>query len=204
MWNTQKKSDSVYPFLGQMTYTPPKYALRVAHNARTLFEYACLHGIYPNDCSLKEEYAPMVETAVAYFDIGKQCARGTETEEYAAGQFFCSFIAVQKQKQLTSKEKGCLSYLKDAVMYQNEDWQNGDGFYHKEMIPVVARICKLCNAFDQLTGSRGGGEILSKEDAVRKMRTKRGAQFDPILFDLFERYLDEFMIERLEENANGK
>lgn len=54
-------------------------------------------------------------------------------------------------------------------------------------IPEEARILCIANAFDGLRVPRGGRHPLEPQSAVEQMMLGRGAQFDPVLLDIFER-----------------
>jgi hypothetical protein len=54
-----------------------------------------------------------------------------------------------------------------------------------EDIPLVGRICTICDVFDALTSARPYKEAWPVEDALAEIAAQRGRQFDPVLVDAF-------------------
>jgi HD-GYP domain-containing protein (c-di-GMP phosphodiesterase class II) len=64
-------------------------------------------------------------------------------------------------------------------------------------IPLEARIVALVDVYDALTSDRCYRPAYSEDEALEIMRADRGLRFDPALYDLFERALEEERIERV-------
>ncbi len=86
-----------------------------------------------------------------------------------------------------------LERVTEIIKYHHE-YYNGEGYpYGKkgEDIPLGARIIAIADAYDALVSFRPYREGLSPEDALDRIRQKRGTQFDPKILDIFESVVDE-------------
>jgi len=69
----------------------------------------------------------------------------------------------------------------------HERW-DGTGYPHGlsgEKIPLVGRICAVCDVFDALTSERPYKKAWTFEDALKEIKRLRGAYFDPKVVDAF-------------------
>ena len=92
-----------------------------------------------------------------------------------------------------------------VALSHHERW-DGTGYprrLHGEQIPLAGRICAVVDVFDAMTTTRPYRPAHSPEEALETMRRGRGAQFDPMLLDLFMGRLKEVLEvrERLVEEA---
>ena len=60
-------------------------------------------------------------------------------------------------------------------------------------IPVVARVCSVCDVFDALTSNRSYKTAWSVEAAVTEIETKAGSHFDPEIVRLFKSVLPKIV-----------
>lgn len=77
----------------------------------------------------------------------------------------------------------------------HEKW-DGSGYPHGlkgEEIPLVGRICALCDVFDALTTERPYKKAWSVADAVAEIERGSGTHFDPRLVELFKQMLPEIL-----------
>lgn len=87
-------------------------------------------------------------------------------------------------------------YLKigrQIALSHHEKW-DGSGYPNGlkgNDIPVVGRICGLCDVFDALTSKRPYKLAWSLEDTLKEMENGRGKHFDPQLLDCFMDNLGE-------------
>ena len=84
--------------------------------------------------------------------------------------------------------KGVLIYVK----YHHERW-DGKGYpegLKGEMIPLIARILVVANAYDAMTTDRPHQAKKVKAEAILELKKYRGTQFDPKLVDIFLKILD--------------
>ena len=75
------------------------------------------------------------------------------------------------------------------ALTHHERW-DGTGYpagLEAEQIPLVGRICAICDVFDALMSERPYKEAWSFDDALAAIRAERGRAFDPRLVDLFSR-----------------
>lgn len=74
-----------------------------------------------------------------------------------------------------------------AVRYHTERF-DGTGFPENlsaEQIPLFSRIIAVANAYDEMTSPRYEGEILTHEEAVERLRSSGGKQFDSSVVEEF-------------------
>ena len=84
--------------------------------------------------------------------------------------------------------KGVLIYVK----YHHERW-DGKGYpegLKGEMIPLIARILVVANAFDAMTSDRPYQAKMLIPEAISELKKCRGTQFDPKIVDIFIKILD--------------
>ena len=58
-----------------------------------------------------------------------------------------------------------------------------------EDIPLECRILSLVDAFDAMTNDRPYRKALSFEHSIDELKRCFGTQFDPVLVDIFVKYL---------------
>ena len=81
----------------------------------------------------------------------------------------------------------------EIALTHHEKW-NGKGYpqgLKGEKIPVLGRICALCDVFDALISDRPYKKAWPLESAVEEIRKESGASFDPGLIDNFLAILPE-------------
>jgi response regulator RpfG family c-di-GMP phosphodiesterase len=97
-------------------------------------------------------------------------------------------------------EKSFLSLGMEVAYYHHERW-DGKG-YPKGLkgaeIPLSARIVALADVYDALTTKRRYKEAFTHEDAVVRISSASGAQFDPDIVRVFQLKEREFMAVREE------
>ena len=88
------------------------------------------------------------------------------------------------------------AFMKTAAhiaLTHHEKW-NGAGYpqgLKENQIPLVGRICGLCDVFDALTSSRPYKEAWSFEEAVEEIKKEKAKHFDPALLESFLNILPE-------------
>ena len=92
-----------------------------------------------------------------------------------------------------------------VALSHHERW-DGTGYPRRlrgDQIPLAGRICAVVDVFDAMTTTRPYRPAFSPDVALETMRRGRGAQFDPMLLDLFMDRLGEVLEvrERLVEEA---
>ncbi|MEA4895077.1 MAG: HD domain-containing protein [Oscillospiraceae bacterium] len=80
-----------------------------------------------------------------------------------------------------------LQLAEDSAVYHHEFW-NGSGYPYGIScvnIPLIARITKICDAYDAMTSDRIYRKGHSREHARQELKQYAGIQFDPELVDNF-------------------
>jgi diguanylate cyclase (GGDEF)-like protein len=81
---------------------------------------------------------------------------------------------------------------------------NGTGYPDSlkgDEIPLGARVVAVCDAYDAMIGPRPYRLGLSKEDAISELRRCAGAQFDPVVVDVFCQVVDDLDLADDEDEA---
>ncbi|MCY7304327.1 MAG: diguanylate cyclase [Thermoleophilia bacterium] len=89
---------------------------------------------------------------------------------------------------LTGSASEVLDLAATIALIHHERW-DGDGYPYGlagEAIPLEGRIASVADVFDALTTERVYRPALPVATALEMMREQRGAQFDPLVFDVLE------------------
>jgi putative two-component system response regulator len=81
----------------------------------------------------------------------------------------------------------------EIALTHHERWDGG-GYPRGlcgEQIPLVGRICAVCDVFDALLSPRPYKEAWSVQDALDELRRERGKHFDPAVIDAFMTLVDD-------------
>jgi response regulator RpfG family c-di-GMP phosphodiesterase len=88
---------------------------------------------------------------------------------------------------LTGSRSPIVQMAEQIARTHHERW-DGDGYpagLRGEEIPLVGRICAICDVFDALTSSRPYKPSWTVDEALVEIRSLAGQHFDPALVDLF-------------------
>ena len=94
---------------------------------------------------------------------------------------------------LSGGNSAFLKMAEEIARTHHEHW-DGNGYpggLKGEQIPLVGRICSVCDVFDALTSERPYKIAWSVEEAAREIRKKCGTHFDPAVVDVFAAILPE-------------
>jgi CHASE2 domain-containing sensor protein len=81
----------------------------------------------------------------------------------------------------------------EIALTHHERW-DGTGYpagLTGEAIPLVGRICAVCDVFDALRSERPYKHPWPLEDALDELRRERGRHFDPVVVDAFLEMVDD-------------
>ncbi|MFW5787164.1 MAG: PAS domain S-box protein [Halanaerobiales bacterium] len=79
------------------------------------------------------------------------------------------------------------AHISEEILTHHERW-DGEGYprgMSGEEIPLLARIIAIVDAYDVMTNGRPYKEAISKEKALKELKTEAGKQFDPKLVKEF-------------------
>jgi HD-GYP domain-containing protein (c-di-GMP phosphodiesterase class II) len=82
-----------------------------------------------------------------------------------------------------------------GVLHHHEKW-DGSGYPDGlvgEQIPLMARIIAVVDAFDAMTSDRSYRGALRMDQALQRILTGSGKQFDPRIVSLFNKHKDEIL-----------
>jgi CHASE2 domain-containing sensor protein len=88
---------------------------------------------------------------------------------------------------LAGSRSPIMRMAEEIALTHHERW-NGSGYPQGlvgEAIPLVGRICAVCDVFDALLSRRPYKEPWPLEDALEELHRERGEHFDPTVVDAF-------------------
>jgi len=147
-----------------------------------------------------------IRTAADLHDIGKigvkegiinKPGKLTDTE----------YSSVKDHVEMGEKILQPITYLQDVLPYirgHHERW-DGSGYpdgLKGEDCPLQARMLAVADVFDAMTSQRSYNKPLTFMEALDKIKSLSGKQFDPAVVDAFEKYVTEkLMLEEPEPAA---
>jgi CHASE2 domain-containing sensor protein len=94
---------------------------------------------------------------------------------------------------LSGSRAPIMRMAEEIALTHHERW-DGAGYPQGlagEAIPLVGRICAVCDVFDALLSRRPYKEPWPLEDALAELRRERGTHFDPVVVDAFLAVVDD-------------
>ena len=102
---------------------------------------------------------------------------------------------------LLSGSRSPLLQMAEVIARTHHERWDGTGYpegLKGEQIPLVGRICAICDVFDALASRRSYKDPWAFDRVVREIERKRGSHFDPRVVDAFLKVIDEFRDESWE------
>ncbi|HTQ67425.1 MAG TPA: CHASE2 domain-containing protein [Solirubrobacteraceae bacterium] len=99
---------------------------------------------------------------------------------------------------LLSGSSSPLLQMAEVIARTHHERWDGTGYpegLKGEEIPLVGRICAICDVFDALASRRSYKDPWAFDRVVREIERKRGSHFDPRVVDAFLKVIDEFRSE---------
>ena len=116
-------------------------------------------------------------------------------EEFADMKRHAGFgIEIIEKVEALVKESDFLKYAKIFAASHHERW-DGSGYpdgLRGSAIPLLGRIMAIADVYDALTSVRPYKKPYTHEEAVKIISAGSGAQFDPVLVDVFTRTAEKF------------
>lgn len=109
--------------------------------------------------------------------------------------------------ELLAGSRSELMQMAETIALTHHEKWDGSGYprgLKGEEIPLVGRICALCDVFDALTSERPYKKAWSVPEAMAEIERGSGTHFDPRLVELFKQILPEIMEIRANTTAYGK
>ena len=184
-----------------------QYSERVAHNAQRLFIKLIEKEIYDDYSDINIKNAKFIFDVIKYFDVGYAFENGEniysgraipmQHVQLGSEVFFSDVKTREEFKALTEEERFIRRKGKDAAFYHHERW-DGHGYpegLRMEEIPIMARICSICYAFESYTFPNSKNVRLSKQDAIKQIIEESGKAYDPLIVEVFAIMENELVIE---------
>lgn len=106
---------------------------------------------------------------------------------------------------LTGHSSELMEMARIIALTHHEKW-NGTGYSEGlkgEEIPLVGRICAVCDVFDALTSDRPYKKAWSIEDSLSEIYKSSGKDFDPKLVEAFKKIQND-IVRIIKEHADTK
>ena len=113
-----------------------------------------------------------------------------DTEEWSAMMAHTTAGAA-----LLSGSRSPLLRMAEVIARTHHERWDGTGYpegLKGEEIPLVGRICAICDVFDALASRRSYKDPWAFDRVVKEIERKRGSHFDPRVVDAFLKVIDEF------------
>ena len=186
----QSQIDAIHRLSRAVEYRDSESGVHTARMGLYIYHLATAVGFGPDECEI-------ISTASSLHDIGKigipdsiLKKPGNLTPEESEIMKTHTTIGAELLSGSTSK---FLKIGEEIALTHHERW-DGSG-YPKGLkggdIPLVGRICGLCDVFDALTSKRPFKEAWPGDDALEEIRKKSGSQFDPYVVDCFFKVLPQ-------------
>lgn len=146
--------------------------------------------------SINEKDAEILKFASKMHDIGKICLTdrcladmgdlSIQEKEFNHAHTVLGSEAVKKVMNVISDNQ-FLNYAYNMCRFHHERW-DGKGYPDKLMtmdIPIEARILAIVNSYDDFRTTNDGGDPLTHNEAINRIRFWSGTHFDPELVDAF-------------------
>ncbi|MCK8825686.1 HD domain-containing protein [Fuchsiella alkaliacetigena] len=139
-------------------------------------------------CNLSTKELNKLEALAKYHDIGKVVVP-TEVLQKSEKLTAADWQQIKKHSQ-AGYQIARSTHLGDVSteILAHHEWWNGEGYPQAlkgEKIPLVARIFTIVEAYQVMREGRPYQEPLSKEAAIKELKSKARTQFDPQLVKKF-------------------
>ncbi|HEX2232345.1 MAG TPA: HD domain-containing phosphohydrolase, partial [Thermoleophilaceae bacterium] len=137
------------------------------------------------------EEADMVRRASAVHDVGKIGVPDSILRRAGAldeGEWEIMKAHTTMGAAMLSGSRSALIRLAETIALTHHERWDGSGYpagLAGEEIPLVGRICAICDTFDALVSERPYKPAWPLAMALEEIRSQSGAQFDPHLVGLF-------------------
>lgn len=180
------------------------YSERVAYNSKLIYAELIRQKIFSEFGDVTKDNINIIFDAVKYFDIGFVFkTEGVISEKVipimhvniGADLFFCDIKSRNDFKALSVFEKKVRTIGKDVTTYHHEMW-DGSGYplgLKMEEIPVIARICSVCLAFEELTNNNAGNQK-DRFTAIKEITKLSGSYYDPTIVEVMVKTLPMLVI----------
>ena len=183
-----------------------EYSLRIAKNVQIIYKEIVEKQMFEDYIDVDAKHIEHIYEIVKYFDIG-YAFKDDKTlfpnktlpifhVKKGAAVFFADVKKREDFKALSDKEKLIRRCAKDVAYYHHERW-DGKGYpegLRKEEIPLLARICSICLAFEEMTYDRTTKIKKAKEEAVEFIAKEAGRAFDPSIVLLVLDMVDKLAV----------
>ena len=161
-------------------------------------------NLYPDDPLCSKAGVAALKNALRYYNIGvgslAEPFTGTTdldgmSESYKAHVEHGLDLLAKAGSGENLDEKDALQWqvMRDVLASHHERW-DGSGYpkgMRETAIPLAARICAVCNSFDNLTTSDADRDKMTTEAAISEIKRFSGTYFDPAVVDALKRSMDQ-------------
>lgn len=162
----------------------------LAGHSKEVKKWSCLMA---ERLGLSQEEIKDIEMAAILHDIGKIGVKGRILDTHGS----LSVTEFQEVKLHPLLGEGAIKQIRKLenaskiVRHHHEFW-DGRGYpdgLKGEKIPIGSRIISVADAFNAMTSDRPYRKALSSKQAISRLISEKGKQFDPRVIDTFVDYL---------------
>jgi uncharacterized membrane protein len=157
-----------------------------AEHSRRVAQYA---NAITQQMGLSERECLLIQSTARIHDLGKVTWR--DDILFKPGRLTAEEMERVREHPVTGARivEGLRNYQKGVPLIRHHhEWVDGSGYPDgliREEIPLGARILAVADAFDAMTSDRPYRKALSKEEALHRLWTGMGTQFDPVVVEAF-------------------
>lgn len=175
-----------------------RHCENVALLAKLLYELALKENLFPGQMS--KDQLIHIKNAVIYHDIGKSRIpfrllnrKGSQNDlermevECHVSHGLDIFAPLLESRHASRDTEIFLETVLQAISHHHERF-NGTGYpggMRGDEIPVIGRICGLCDYYDVLASNRPDRGALPHSEVLEMIQAESGKMFDPVLVRLF-------------------
>ena len=162
----------------------------VSYNSKMLAQSLCLTEKYEDYIS--QDYIETIETASLLHDIGK--IKGCEdVEEEAQDEFHSERgAAILEGIYAACKENRFLNMAIKIARYHHMPFKSDDPFaVQGDELPLSSRIVHIISDYDKYKNGITSSKFSSTEEIIERMKQDVGIKYDPQIFEVFLKILNQ-------------
>ncbi|MBN1869022.1 MAG: response regulator [Candidatus Omnitrophica bacterium] len=180
----QSQIDTIHRLGRAIEYRDSETGIHTARMSLYIYHLTTALGFGPEECEI-------ISTASSLHDIGKIAIPDSILKK--PGKLTSDEMEIMKThttigaKMLSGSTSKFLRMGEEIALTHHEKW-DGTGYPNGLKggdIPLVGRICGICDVFDALTCKRPYKEAWPGDDAFKEIRKDSGVHFDPHIVECF-------------------
>jgi putative two-component system response regulator len=180
----ETRLDVIYRLARVAEYRDATTGAHIMRMSRYCKVMAKAAGLTPPQCELILNTSPLHDIGKVAIPDSILCKRGKlKPQEYEIMKTHTTIGS-----QILNGGNSAFLKMAQTIAITHHEKYNGLGYPHGlkgDNIPLVGRICSICDAFDALTSQRSYKEASKMDAALEVIIKDKGSHFDPRLVDAF-------------------